>query len=493
MAYAELERRFHHLTDLDGAIEMLHWDQAAKMPRGGSEARAGQIAALRRARHEALTAPDTGELLDRAADESLDTWQAANLHAMRREWVHNAAVPADLVEELSTAASRCEAIWRDARAEGDFAVVADALERVVTAVRRQAEAVADSLGCAPYEALLDAFDPELRLETVERVLGNLETEIPPLLDRARAHQEAAPEGPGGPFPVPTQQAVARDLMQGLGFDFEHGRLDVSAHPFTGGVPDDVRVTSRYDGDSFAPGIMATLHETGHALYEQGLPRAWRGQPVGRAPGMILHESQALIMEMQVGRSRAFHDFLAPRLRDAFGGSGPAWNPDRLYRRHARVEPGFIRVDADEVCYPLHVALRYRLERALVEGRMAVRDVPEAWHEGMRARLGLTPPDDGLGCLQDIHWYDGGFGYFPTYTLGAVAAAQLFRAACEAAPEIPDRLHQGETGPLLGWLRRWVHARGSVLGTEALLTEATGRGLDVAPFLDHLRARYLSEG
>ena len=257
------------------------------------------------------------------------------------------------------------------------------------------------------------------------------------------------------------------------------------------MPDDVRITTRYAEDDFASAVMGVIHETGHALYERGLPRQWRHQPVGQARGMSLHESQSLLMEMQACRSAAFIAFLAPLARDAFGGSGPAWDADNFRRLYTRVTPDFIRVEADEVTYPAHVILRYRLEKALIGGDMQLADLPAAWNEGMKKLLGIVPPSDREGCLQDIHWYDGAWGYFPTYTLGAMTAAQLFEAACRAQPEIPAAIGKGDFTPLLAWLRTNVHGQGSRLPARELLTAATGRPLDPAVFKAHLERRYLN--
>jgi carboxypeptidase Taq len=279
-------------------------------------------------------------------------------------------------------------------------------------------------------------------------------------------------------------------MEALGFDFHHGRLDVSLHPFCGGTPDDVRITTRYDDEDFRRALMGVLHETGHALYERGLPAEWRGLPVGEARGMVLHESQSLLIEMQVCRSRRFLHYAAPLLRKVLGGGGPAWDAENLYRHYTRVEPGFIRVDADEVTYPAHVILRYELERAMLAGDLAPADLPGAWSEGMRRLLGLSPPTDRLGCLQDIHWYDGAWGYFPTYTLGAIAAAQIFQAALGADPTISEGIERGDFLPFLSWLRPRIHAQASRLSTRELLIETTGRPLDPATFKAHLERRYL---
>jgi carboxypeptidase Taq len=256
------------------------------------------------------------------------------------------------------------------------------------------------------------------------------------------------------------------------------------------VPDDVRLTTRWDENDFAKGLMGVLHETGHAMYERGLPQAWRNQPVGYARGMSAHESQSLLVEMQACRSDSFLTFLAPKAAASFGKSGPAWTPANFARVYRRVSRGLIRVDADEVTYPAHVILRYRLERALIEDRMDLADLPGAWNEGMKKLIGVVPPDDRDGCLQDIHWPGGAWGYFPTYTLGAMTAAQLFAAAKKAEPGIEPGLAKGDFAALMAWLRANWHGLGASLSTREMLIRATGKPLDAAVFKAHLKARYL---
>jgi carboxypeptidase Taq len=370
--------------------------------------------------------------------------------------------------------------------------VRSGLEEVLGLVRRAAEAKSAALGVPPYDALLDEYDPGGSAARIDAVFDDLAAFLPGFLGEVLERQAAqpTPAAPEGPFPLPAQEALARRLMAAVGFDFAHGRLDVSLHPFCGGVPDDVRVTTRYDEADFMKALMGVLHETGHALYERGLPQRWRLQPVGEAHSMVLHESQSLLIEMQACRGAEFIGFMAPLARAAFGGQGPAWEAGNLLALNNRVEPGFIRVDADEVTYPAHVILRTRLETAMIAGDLVPADLPGAWAEGMRGLLGLAPPDDRLGCLQDIHWYDGAWGYFPTYTLGAIAAAQLFAAAKAAVPGIPAAIGRGDFAPLVAWLRAAVHAHGSFHGADALLEQATGRPLDPAVFKEHLAARYL---
>ncbi|MFQ5783555.1 MAG: carboxypeptidase M32 [Alphaproteobacteria bacterium] len=495
-AYAELERRFARLNALDGAGAVLDWDSQTMMPKGGAETRAEQSAALALVGHELLTDPTLAELLDRAeADEAagLDPWRAANLAEMRRRWIHAAATEARLVEALSKATSACEMRWRTARPDDDFAGLRPSFEEVVALTRESAAARGEALGCAPYDALLDEYEPGGRSARIDALFADLAAYLPGFIAQALEHQagKPAPRRLDGPFPVAAQRALGRRLMAVVGFEFEHGRLDVSDHPFCGGTPDDVRITTRYREDDFTKAMMAVLHETGHAMYERGLPSEWRRQPVGQAAGMSLHESQSLLLEMQACRSREFIAFAAPLMREAFGRDGTAWQADNLLRLSTRVEASLIRVDADEVTYPAHILLRYRLEKALIAGDLEVRDLPDAWHEGMAELLGVTPLDDRDGCLQDVHWFGGLFGYFPTYTLGAMIAAQLFAAARRADADILPAIGRGDFVPLFRWLRANVHGLGSSLTTDELVAQATGRPLDAAVFKAHLEARYLS--
>lgn len=494
-AYQQLESRFRRHSVLQGASAVLHWDSAVMMPLGGAPARSDQLAELALVCHEILTAPDLGDLLNSAEENAagLDDWQAANLAAMRRRWLHANAVPAALVRDLSEASSKCEIVWREARANDDFASVRPHLERVVDLTRETAAVKAEALDCTPYDALLDIYDPGSRSGDIEPLFEDLSAFLETFIGEVVEAQKSRPhpQVPEGHFPIEAQRKLGGELMRRLGFDFERGRLDTSHHPFTGGIPEDIRLTTRYDESDFTSGLMAVLHETGHALYERGLPAAWRHQPVGASRGMSIHESQSLIIEMQACRSEAFIGYLAPVLRGAFQADGEAWRVDNLVRVYRQVRPDFIRVDADEVTYPAHVIMRFHLERALISGELAVADLPGAWREAMRRRLGLEPSDDRDGCMQDIHWYSGGFGYFPTYTLGAVAAAQLFDAARRGDPGMLAGLEKGDFTPLLAWLGENVHACASRHTPQEILTRATGRPYDIETYKTHLRDRYLN--
>lgn len=493
-AHDRLIERFRRISLLEEAAAMLYWDAAAMMPEGGAEARAEQLALLRELGHGLLAAPDMGDLLAAAEAEEgeRDEIGRVDLALMRHRWRRATAVPADLVAALSRARSRCEAAWRRAREANDFPAVLPLLSEVLALVREEAAIVGEALGLPPYDALLDQFEPGLRADECAHVFDRLEAFLPELLGAALERQAARPPPLplAGPFPVARQAAFARGMMQALGFDFRHGRLDISAHPFSGGTPDDARITTRYDEGDFLKGLMGVLHETGHALYERGLPVALRHRPAGLARGMAVHESQSLIVEMQACRTREFAGWMAPRARAAFGGTGPEWDAGNIHRLQTTVSRGLIRVEADEISYPLHVMLRFRLERAMLSGDLALADLPGAWNEAMRRLLGVAPVDDRDGCLQDIHWYDGAFGYFPTYSFGALMAAQLFDAANRAEPQLMAGLAAGDFRPLVGWLGRHVHSAGATRSWDETLRRATGRPLDIQLFRRHLERRYL---
>ncbi|HTZ70954.1 MAG TPA: carboxypeptidase M32 [Acetobacteraceae bacterium] len=491
-AYDRLKARFARIATLSEAGAMLGWDAAALMPPGGAAARGDQLAVLAGVQHALVTAPEVAADLDRAGAPQ-DPWEAANLRLMRREHARATALPADLVEAEARANSACEKIWRIALATSDFAMVLPSLKIVLGLVRERAAALSERLGLSPYDALMDGYQPGMLTADVQPLFDRYETFMADALPRAEQRQKKSPPPIrlAGEFPADMQETLCRRLAERAGLDFNHARLDRSIHPFCSGTPSDVRITMRYDETDPVQAMMAVLHETGHALYERGLPEAFSRQPVGAPSGMAAHESQSLIMEMQACRSDPFLGWLSNELVAAFKGAGPAWAPSNLARLWRRVERGFIRVDADEMTYPAHVILRFKLERAMVAGELAVEDLPGAWAEELHRLLGITPPDDRRGCLQDIHWYEGIFGYFPAYTLGAMAAAQMMSAARAAVPDLDRALAKGDLVPLTNWLREHVHAYGSRLDFNELLCEATGRKLDPAAFEAHLTARYLS--
>ncbi|HAT35997.1 MAG TPA: carboxypeptidase M32 [Rhodospirillaceae bacterium] len=491
-AYAELERRFRRIDLLRQTENLLHWDQSVLMPPGGAEARGAQLAELKVIGHELITDPEIESLLEAVDETGLDDWRQANIREMRRIWANANAVPANLVAAHSTACTACESIWRTARAENDFKSVLSSFESVLSLTRDTAEAKAAFLKVEAYDALLGQYAPGMSMSEIEPIFDDYAAFLPAFLDQVMARQADAPQvvPPEGPFELEAQEAVMRKLAETVGLDFDSARLDESLHPFSAGVPEDSRITTRYAEADFGDAMMAVLHETGHAMYERGRPAEWRGQPVGRSRGMVIHESQSLLVEMQACRSREFLGWAAPVLQKAFGGKGEAWTADNLYRRATQVGPSFIRVDADEVTYPAHVILRTRLERAMLGDDLRPADLPGAWNEGMVSLLGIAPATDTEGCLQDIHWYDGAWGYFPTYTLGAMAGAQIFQSAIASDDAIVPAISQGDFMPLMAWLRKNIHGTGCLYTADELMVRATGRKLDPDAFKQHLEQRYL---
>ncbi|MDB5414488.1 MAG: carboxypeptidase [Rubritepida sp.] len=489
-AYQRLTQRTARIGALGEAAAVLHWDASTMMPRGGGAARGEQLATLAGLSHELATAPEMAE--DLAAATTTEPWAEANLALMRSAHVRATALPTSLVEAMARANSACEKVWREARAKSDFAMVRPHLEEVLRLQREMAQALSAATGLLPYDALMEGYQRGVTAAEVEPVFDAYEVFLRDALPRAEEIQaRRGPPAPlQGPFPAEKQRGMCRRLSLQIGLEAENSRLDESVHPFCGGTPSDVRITTFYSEADPAKALLGVLHETGHALYERGLPEAYARQPVGEAAGMAAHESQSLIVEMQACRSDAFLSYLGPELHKLYGGDAAPYGAKNLAGLWRRVSRGFIRVDADELTYPAHVILRFRLERAMIEGRLSIADLPGAWAEGLQSLLGIVPPDDARGCLQDIHWYDGGFGYFPSYTLGAMAAAQLMKAARTATPGLDAGLAKGDMAPLLGWLRANVHAQGSRLGFQDLLRAATGKPLDPMDFQQHLAARYL---
>lgn len=493
-AYEALESRTREITRLKEIQAIASWDEACMMPSGSGAGRGQALSTLATLIHQRLSDPAIGELLNRVRGESKDLtlWQSANLANIERQFVEATAVPAELVRASRLAALGCEQAWREARAANDWLRIRPLLEEVVNLARQQADALASAMGLSRYDALLETYEPELRVADIEPVFEDLKAFLPEALEQVLARQ-AAPLPLEGPFPVADQRRLCERIMGTLGFDFNRGRFDVSHHPFCGGVPDDTRITTRYAEASFFESLMAICHETGHALYQQGLPRDWRTQPVGDALGAAVHESQSLLLELQVCSSRPFLEYLAPLIRESFGRdrADPAWSAGNLYHHAIRVERGFIRVDADEITYPLHVILRFELERALLDGKLAVADLPDAWDAAMQRYLGLsTRGNHTNGCMQDVHWYAGLFGYFPTYTLGALGAAQWFATARASITDLDETLARGDLRPLLTWLRSNIHERGRQTTMQPLFEAVTGSRLDARYYKLHIETRYL---
>lgn len=492
-AYAQVTQHYHTIAVLDEVAGMLGWDMQTLLPSGSGLGRGEHLATLQKLVQQMFLAPEFSTGLNVAAQEkNLDTWQFANIREMQRLYRHAAAVAPELVAALAKARLVCEMRWREARRDNDFAGLLPAWQELLNLTREMAQSKAQAFGTTPYEALVDEYEPGLRVADLDTVFDDLAAFLPPLLQRVVAQKRDFPALPKGPFPIPAQQALCSQLLAQVGFNFAQGRLDISTHPFCGGVVDDIRLTTRYREDDCLQSLMSLLHESGHAAYEAGLPREWRYQPVGKARGMAMHESQSLFIEMQCARSREFLTYLTPLLREYFPAHAASFTLDKVVTWVKWVQPSSIRVEADEVTYPLHIILRYRLERAMIDGDLALRDLPAAFNDGMRELLGITPSDDRQGCLQDVHWPSGAYGYFPTYSLGAMIAAQLMaKANADLGGNARADLARGDFSRLLAWQRQHIHAAASHLSMDELLRQATGEALNVQHYKNHLEKRYLS--
>ena len=493
--YQQLEQEFRRLHAFRGAASLLRWDAAVMMPRGSANVRGEQLAALDSECHTLLTSPRVSRLIERAeaSGAQLEGWQRANLREMRRERDRAIATPISLVSRLARATAVAEVRWLDARHENNFALFAPHLEEVVALTRDKAQVLSQALGIEPYDALIDGFSPGFAVAEIDKLFRAVSRRLPTLIREAIELQSRRPPLPiGGKVSPSKQRSLAVEVMRALGFPFDRGRLDESDHPCTEGVNGDVRVTTRFVPTEPFTGLMGALHETGQALYDLGLPEEWRDQPVGRDRGMALEESQSLLLEMIIGRGRPFLDYIRPLLEKHFGATGPEWDVDNLYRTLNRVRRAPIRVDADELTYPVHIMVRFELEKRIFDGTLRVRDLPAAWSEEIEGRLGLQPVNDAEGCLQDVHWAVGNFGYFPSYVLGGLIAAQLYEKLRSDLPDLDGEVAAGRFGALIGWLRENVHRYGASLDSQELIAQATGKPLSAAPWLRYAEAKYLEE-
>jgi len=492
-AYGRLYRAFERLHRFEHLQQIVYWDRAAVMPEGGTQARSAALSELAALLHQHRTDPALKADLAQAEQEDLNDWQRANLREMRREWRSANALPEALVQRRQQATAACEHAWRSQRPANDWAGFLPNLRQVVQVARDEAQYLSQDLGVRPYDALMDRYEPGMRCEQVDQLFGDLQQWLPGLIRQVQARQAGrALITPQGPFSVEAQRALCAKVMDLLGFDWQRGRLDVSTHPFSGGVPEDVRLTTRYRTDEFLGSLMGAIHETGHGRYEQMRPRDWLAQPASAARSMAIHESQSLSFEMQLGCHPGFVGLMAPLIRQAFGDQ-PAFELGNLQRLLTRVTPGLIRVDADEVTYPAHVIIRYGIERRLIEGEIEVEDIPALWDEGMAHWLGLdTRGNFKDGPMQDVHWPEALFGYFPCYTLGAMYAAQWLATVRQQVADVDARIAAGDLQPVLGWLQHHIWEQGSLWPTDELARRASGQALNPAFYRAHLEARYLRD-
>ena len=486
-----LLKRAHTLGTIG---DLLAWDEQVNLPAGAAEQRAEQQAALADVQHRAASHPRIGELLaelERRAEAGTELERRTVLAQARRDYDRATKLPADFVQAKAMQGSRGYHAWARAKPANDFASYAPVLEKNLQFARGEAEYL--GFRAAPYDYMLDKHDPGLTTPAVERLFAELKQELVPLVaaitrspvaERAR---RAAARLTG--FPVDAQRTFLREVTERIGFDYQRGRIDVSLHPFCSGTGSDVRMTTRFKADQPLDALFSSIHETGHGLYEQGLPTAHLGTGLGIHAGMAVHESQSRLWENQVARSRGFWRHFEPRLRELFPAQTAAVSSDELYLAINMVEPTLIRVDADEVTYNLHIILRFELERRLFAGELGVRDLPAAWRQSTRELIGLEPATDTEGVLQDVHWSDGSFGYFPSYCLGNMIAAQLWYRALALRPGLEEDFARGDFTWLLRWVRENVHVHGRKFSALELVRRITGEELSPRPLVRYLRQRY----
>ncbi|MFH1498415.1 MAG: carboxypeptidase M32 [Verrucomicrobiota bacterium] len=480
-------RRAHYLGTISG---LLGWDEQVNLPPDSADQRAEQLALMAELQHAAATDPEIGRLLAEleAPAAALDADRLVVVRRARVDYDRATCLPGEFAAEKARHSSAAYHAWATAREDNDYAKFAPYLEKHLALARR--EAALQGWGDRPYDYAIERHDPGMTAAKITALFDELQAGLVPLVRRL----DAAGRAPARTdifrgFPVEAQKEFLEDVVDRLGFDFGRGRIDVSLHPFCEGAGADIRMTTRFDVDNPLDAIFSAIHETGHGLYEQGLPLALQGTPLGQSVGMGVHESQSRLWENQVARGRAFWRFFEPRFRRAFPTQLAGVSSDELYLAVNAVQPTLIRVDADEIHYNLHIILRFELEQRLFNGDLAVGDLPAAWNARCAELVGLTPTDDQSGVLQDVHWSGGAFGYFPSYCIGNMMAAQLWFTALAALPGLEDDFARGDFSRLLGWLRTNIHAHGRRFDTLELVKHVTGEELSPRHLLRYLEERY----
>lgn len=484
-----LKTQLRAIGQLQGGLALIEWDQETNMPNGASEARADMIGNLSNRLHADVLALNKNNFLHNLRDEykNKKSDAAVIVNETWRAYEHAALLPASFVEKMATTCARSQHAWAEARRTNNFALFAPHLEEIIRLKREEARLVNPKEN--PYNVLLDTYEPGLRIETLDPLFTELEGALQALLKRIQAANTRKELKTAGVFPLAQQQTLNQKLAKSLGFDFSSGRLDASTHPFTTNFhPTDVRITTRYREEDALYAIGSTIHEVGHALYEQGMSAKDAYTPLAEAISLGIHESQSRLWENMVGRSLSFWQYFQPQLAEAFPKPFKKISAEELWRHANRVSPSFIRTESDEVTYNLHIIIRYQLERALMEGSLNVKDLPKAWNQKMKTILGVTVPNDRIGVLQDVHWSGGMIGYFPTYTLGNLYAAQFFAQAEKEIPRLTKQFQKGNFQPLLQWLRQEIHQQGKRYRADALVKRITSTPLSPKPFLTYLEKK-----
>lgn len=492
--YKKLENELSTISHFNNILSILYWDIAVNMPIGSGESRTNEIVSLTSLVHSMLKSSNLKELVAKAKDESknLDEWQNANIREIERKIIDANCVDEQLQKKLVAATTKAELVWRKARETNDYNLFKPHLQEVLNYTKEVAKVRAGIFNCSQYDALIDMYDPGRTSSEIKKVFSYIKENLTGLIGKVIEKQKSEKEPVKASELNPEMQKnIGKRIMEIMQFDSTKGRLDESTHPFCGGTPNDIRLTTRYDKNNFISGLMGIIHETGHALYEQNLPSEYKGQPVGLAKGMAFHESQSLFMELQVGRSREFTEFLAKLLHDEFNLKTEEYSADNLYRQITRVEPSLIRVNADEVTYPMHVILRFEIEELLINGELNLDELPSFWDSKMQEYLGIKPTSFSDGCLQDIHWSGGAFGYFPAYTNGAIIASMVMKKLNETHKGIKDDILKGNFSNLNDYLNKNFRNFGSLKNSADLLQAASGEDkINPEVFIRYLESKYL---
>ena len=490
-AYKKLKKIFTEASISSDIEGILHWDMATMMPANARKQRGNQLAFMAKIKHALLSSQNVEDLINDTNEDSLEIKDKVNFLEMKREHLFISSLPEDLVEALSKASATCEGLWQQARKECNFKIVEKSLNELINLTIQESDILSERLQCSKYESLVQKYEPLANIEHISDVFEDLK---PFLLNSIEQIIEKQKKDTfltiNRTISHETQNDIANSLMKIVGFDFSRGRLDKSEHPFCGGATEDVRITTRYSEEDPLSSLEGVMHETGHAMYELGLPKEWQHQPAGRSRGMAMHESQSLLIEMQITRSLAFKKFLSNFLKTSFNFNGNQWSARNLYTLGTRVNKTYIRVEADEVTYPLHIMLRFNLEKMLINKTLQTKDIPEVWNEEYKKLFGIDVDNEANGCLQDIHWYAGLIGYFPTYSLGALTSAQFANALRKELPELNKEIEQGNFNPLIDWLRKNIHEKASFFSTNEVLEQVTNSPLNAKYFKEYITKRYL---
>ena len=490
-AYTKLKEIFKDASLSSDIAGILHWDMSTMMPSNSRDQRAEQLAYLSKLSHDKISSNEVRDLILEAKSEELNQNETYNLREIEREHKLTSSVPSDLIQKISRTSAKCEGEWQDARKNSNFNLIKNSLGELIKLTKEEADILGKEFNLSPYEALVNKFEPGSSTKLIANVFDDLQHFLTPLIDTIIDKQRSQ-----NILPIQykisenQQKVIAEHIMKIIGFDFKRGRLDKSVHPFCGGSTNDVRITTRYNEDNPFSSLDGVMHETGHALYELNLPEKWSHQPVGKSRGMAMHESQSLLIEMQITRSLAFKTFLSKLLKDKFNIIDKSFDANNLYLLGTRVEKSFIRVESDEVTYPLHIILRFNLERKIFNNEIGVNDIPEAWNDEYKKLFDKKVEKDTDGCLQDVHWYAGLFGYFPTYSLGALTAAQFASQLRIDLPKLDLNIEKGKFDDLVNWLKTNIHEKASFFSTNEVLEQVTNSSLNAKYFKNYINNRYL---